>query len=111
MQTFDTWLTSGCEYPGDDAPDNERDDEMSDFETTMTPDESELYASALNALSALNETRLAALQNAIDIELRKRLEHHTRAATAAKHALERTKPRAKRSDAGTKREKKAEAAA
>lgn len=104
--THDQYIASGCEYPGDDAPpDDESDDEMSDEEETQ------LYASALNALGELNETRLAGLQNAIDLELRKRFEHHTRAATAAKNALERRPTRAPRSDKGQKRAPKAEAAA
>lgn len=70
-------------------------------------DEGDLYAMALNAVSALNETRLGALQNAIDLELRKRFDRHTQAAKAAKLAMDRKPPRATRKDAGRPRASKA----
>lgn len=103
---FDTWLTSGCEYPGDDAPpDDERDDDMPDMLREL-----QQYVDARDAIADKPTMQLVSLRNAIDIELRRRVEEHTREAKAAQMALDGTKPRARRSDAGRPREKKEAAA-
>ena len=71
------------------------------------PMEPEITAEAFNKqIKSLTPLSLVAMRNAIDGELKTRREMLAKELAATEHALNGTRPRARRSDAGKPREKK-----
>jgi len=101
-----------CTSAGFHAAVSGEEEDMSEEESTAEEREQQAYTEIMKLIDLLSPRRCGALRNVLEIKLRQDAEAHEKLARDARAALAAlgTRPRKQRSDAGTTRPRKTEAA-